>query len=87
LHTIPFDVAYWKNWKKLYPNSKILSKDTGFNRPYGADPYGDYYTGNQLYFPVSNHDNRLELKEKAVALKMEVNTIKPTNYSILKILK
>ena len=68
LQRIPFDIAYWKDWKQLYPNSKILSRDTGFNRPYGADPYGDYYTSTQLYFPVSNHDNRLGLKEKVVGL-------------------
>jgi hypothetical protein len=68
LQRIPFDIAYWKDWKQLYPNSKILSKDTGFSRPYGADPYGDYYTSNQLYFSVSNHDNRLGLKEKIVGL-------------------
>jgi Protein of unknown function (DUF3179) len=64
LQRIPFDIAYWKDWKQLYPNSKILSKDTGFSRPYGADPYGDYYTSDQLYFPVSKHDNRLGLKDK-----------------------
>jgi hypothetical protein len=68
LQRIPFDISYWRDWKQLYPNSKILSKDTGFSRPYGADPYGDYYTSNQLYFPVSNHDNRLGLKEKIVGL-------------------
>jgi Protein of unknown function (DUF3179) len=66
LQRIPFDIAYWKDWKQLYPNSKILSKDTGFSRPYGADPYGDYYTSNQLYFPISHHDNRLGLKEKVI---------------------
>jgi Protein of unknown function (DUF3179) len=69
LQRIPFDIAYWKDWKQLYPNSKILSKDTGFSRPYSVDPYGDYYTSNQqLYFPVSNHDNRLGLKEKVIGL-------------------
>lgn len=68
LQRIPFDISYWRDWKQLYPNSKILSKDTGFSRPYGADPYGDYYTSNQLYFPVSNHDNRLGLKEKIVGI-------------------
>jgi hypothetical protein len=66
LQRIPFDIAYWKDWKQLYPNSKIVSKDTGFSRPYGADPYGDYYTSNQLYFPISHHDNRLGLKEKVI---------------------
>jgi len=69
LQRIPFDISYWKDWKQLYPNSKVLSKDTGFSRPYGADPYGDYYTSDLLYFPVSNHDNRLGLKEKIIGLK------------------
>jgi hypothetical protein len=68
LQRIPFDLAYWKDWKQLYSNSKILSEDTGFSRPYGADPYGDYYTSDQLYFPVPNYDNRLGLKEKIVGL-------------------
>ncbi|MGB5089687.1 MAG: DUF3179 domain-containing protein [Nitrososphaeraceae archaeon] len=68
LEKIPFDVAYWKDWKKLYPNSKVLSKDTGSVRPYGADPYGDYYTNPDILFPISNRDNRLGLKEIVVGL-------------------
>ena len=63
LERVPFDVAYWKEWKQLYPESKILSRNTGSNRPYGVDPYGDYYTNSDVLFPVSNKDNRLDLKE------------------------
>jgi len=63
LERIPFDVAYWKEWKELYPDSKVLSRDTGSTRPYGADPYGDYYTNGDVLFPVSNRDDRLGLKE------------------------
>ena len=68
LQRIPFDIAYWKEWKQLYPNTKVLSRDTGSNRPYGADPYDGYYTSNEVLFPVSNHDNRLGLKEIIVGL-------------------
>jgi hypothetical protein len=68
LKRIPFDVAYWKDWKQLYPNSMVLSTDTGFTRPYGADPYGDYYASDQLFFPISNIDKRLGLKEMVVGL-------------------
>lgn len=68
LERIPFDVAYWKEWKQLYPDTKVLSRDTGSTRPYGADPYGDYYTSNDLFFPVSNHDNRLGLKEIVIGI-------------------
>jgi hypothetical protein len=46
----------------------VLSKDTGFTRPYGVDPYGDYYTNDQLYFPISNLDKRLGLKVIVVGL-------------------
>jgi hypothetical protein len=68
LERIPFDVAYWKDWKQLYPDSKVLSTDTGSTRPYGADPYGDYYTNGDVLFPVSNSDDRLGLKEIVIGL-------------------
>ena len=71
LDRIPFDVAYWKEWKQLYPDSKILSRDTGSTRPYGADPYGDYYTNKDVLFPVSNSDDRLGLKEIVVGFENE----------------
>jgi hypothetical protein len=68
LQKLPFDVAYWKDWKQLYPQSKVLSKDTGSPRPYGADPYADYYNSPDILFPISNTDNRLGLKEIVVGL-------------------
>lgn len=71
LERIPFDVAYWKEWKKLYPESKVLSRDTGSVRPYGADPYGDYYTNDLILFPVANDDKRLGLKEIIIGLENE----------------
>jgi hypothetical protein len=68
LERIPFDVAYWKEWKQLYPDSKVLSTDTGSARPYGANPYGDYYTNGDILFPVLNSDDRLGLKEIVIGL-------------------
>ncbi len=63
LEKIPFDLSYWDDWKTLYPKSKILSQDTGHSRPYGANPYGDYFTNSEILFPISNRDDRLELKD------------------------
>ena len=68
LERVPFDIAYWKDWKVLYPATKVLSQDTGFVRPYGADPYGDYYTSPNILFPVSHRDDRLGSKEIVVGL-------------------
>lgn len=64
LEKIPFDVARWSDWKSLYPDSLVLTTDTGFQRPYGSDPYGDYYTSNEIIFPVSHTDDRMHPKEK-----------------------
>ena len=68
LERIPFDVAAWNEWKKLHPEGKILSIDTGFGRPYGADPYGNYYTEPNILFPVSHKDDRLGPKEIVIGL-------------------
>ena len=68
LERLPFDLAYWKEWKKLYPESKVLSRDTGSIRPYGADPYGDYYSNDLILFPIANDDKRLGLKEIVIGL-------------------
>src|SRR3989338_4273965 len=64
LKRIPFDVARWSDWKSLYPDTLVLTTDTGFSRAYGSDPYGNYYTDSRIIFPVENKDDRLFLKEK-----------------------
>jgi len=54
----------WGTWKALYPNTKVVSTNTGFSRTYGTSPYGDYNTNNnRFFFPVPK-DNRLPLKER-----------------------
>ena len=63
LKRVPFDLAKWSDWKKLYPDTTVLSTSTGHSRPYGSDPYGDYYTDSQIYFPVKNSDDRMHPKE------------------------
>ena len=57
LKRIPFDVARWSDWKSLYPDTLVLTTDTGFSRAYSSDPYGDYYTDSKIIFPVENKDD------------------------------
>lgn len=58
----------WNTWKRLYPNSKVLSTNTGFSRTYGRSPYGDYNTNNNRFlFPVPK-DSRLPSKERVLAI-------------------
>lgn len=51
----------WRTWKKMYPQSKVLSKQTGFGRNYGGYAYGESYLNDEEYilFPVKNENERL----------------------------
>lgn len=43
----------WGQWKALYPDSDVLSPDTGWPRNYEVYPYGDYKTNHDfLLFPA-----------------------------------
>lgn len=53
---ISMDTVVWRDWKAAHPDSEVLSQDTGFDRLYGRDPYGNYYENSFLFFPVENED-------------------------------
>jgi len=40
----------------------VLSKDTGYVRSYGGDPYQGYYTSDEVWFPLEHRDQRLHPK-------------------------
>ncbi|MBI2038037.1 MAG: DUF3179 domain-containing protein [Candidatus Magasanikbacteria bacterium] len=63
LAVLPSDQIRFGEWKKLHPNGEVLSRDTGAERFYGQDPYGDYYTTPGTFFPVGKQDSRLPEKE------------------------
>lgn len=63
LDLVPFDVIAWGDWKKLYPDTLVLTTDTGHIRSYATDPYGKYYTEPRIMFPVEYSDNRMHVKE------------------------
>ncbi len=59
----------WKTWKEMFPNSKVISTSTGFNRNYSSYPYGDYRTNhNALLFGIEPDDNRIPRKERVLGI-------------------
>ena len=55
-------------------------------RPYGTDPYGNYYENSFVFFPVENEDKRIH--PKTVVFGVEVNgTFKAYREDNLKELK
>lgn len=62
LTPVSIDTVVWRDWKALHPDSIVLSKNTGFFRPYGQDPYGNYYENSFLLFPVEAEDTSIHPK-------------------------
>lgn len=59
----------WGTWKKLYPNTKVLSTDTGFSRNYANYPYGDYKTNQDFFlFTATPSNDALPNKERIYAI-------------------
>lgn len=60
----------WKQWQQQHPDTRVLSRKTGYARNYFRDPYNStynppsgYYVEGGPTFPTLNKDQRLEPKE------------------------
>jgi len=42
LHPYPMQTVSWAAWRAGHPHGWVLSRDTGYARPYGANPYPGY---------------------------------------------
>jgi hypothetical protein len=59
----------WVDWKRVHPETTVLSRETGHVRPYGQTPYGDYATSERLAFPVAR-DPRYHPKMRTLGLRL-----------------
>ncbi|MAG91163.1 hypothetical protein CMO83_00640 [Candidatus Woesearchaeota archaeon] len=71
LDLFPADVTTWGEWKAVHPDSEVLSRQTGFIRSYGTNPYGNYSKIRRIIFPVDESDDSLH--PKAVIFGIEVD--------------
>jgi len=78
LDEFPVIWTTWEKWKKNHPDTKVLSRKTGFVRNYGerGDPYGSYlserqryYTSDRLLFKPIHEDKRLAPKTVVVGVR------------------
>jgi hypothetical protein len=56
------DTVVWRDWKEKHGDSEVLSQDTGMNRNYGRDPYGNYYEDSFFIFEPERKDDRVHPK-------------------------
>ncbi len=62
LDQIAISHTTWQDWQSNHPETKVLSRNTGYDRNYNRDPYSGYDKNNQVYFPVSNEDDTYHRK-------------------------
>ncbi len=72
LETYPVVTTTWKEWNEKYPNTKVLSINTGYKRNYSeGEAYRKYFSDDALMFPVPKDDHRLKNKEEVLVLRPE----------------
>lgn len=76
LSEIPVVWTKWGQWRERFPDSEVLTTDTGHVRSYGSDPYGSYNPLGGYYqpespalFPIMWSDDRFPAKEVFIGVK------------------
>lgn len=54
LTLLPAEHTTWADWVSRYPETQVLSRETGFVRDYSRNPYLGYDRTERTYFPVQN---------------------------------
>lgn len=69
LAPIDAQVMSWSDFEITYPHGSVLSRHTGFDRPYGSNPYIGYdEPKSQPFLYQGKLDPRLPPKERVVAI-------------------
>ena len=71
----------WDRWSGVYPETRILTEDTGFSRRYGVDPYGQYnekrgyYSSTRTLFEPLQGDSRAHPKAVVIGTRTETGAL------------
>lgn len=62
LKRLPLEVTSWSDWVARFPQTLVLSTETGHQRNYDDAAYQSYLSSPRLMFPVEPLDRRLPVK-------------------------
>ena len=71
LETFPITVTTWKEWRETFPQTKVLSEETGFNRDYTRNPYPGYDDLLRVWFPINHKNDTLRTKDWVMGIEYE----------------
>lgn len=74
LEFIPTPIVSWKDFRVRFPQGKVLSQETGFQRAYGSNPYVGYDSEQRPFLFTGEPDSRYPAMERVVGV-----TVRGTN--------
>ena len=76
LNQIPSNIVSFEAFQKQFPKGEVLSKETGFSRTYGRNPYAGYDDINSSPFLFRGKlDKRLPPMERVLSLRSKEKTV------------
>jgi Protein of unknown function (DUF3179) len=77
LEVLPSQILAWEELRRLHPDAEVLSRETGFERDYGSNPYTGYESdrGSQPFALEGPPDRSLPAKERVAAIKTEDSAV------------
>jgi len=83
LSTLAVETTTWGEWRKRYPNTQVLSIETGHYRNYAeGEAYKDYFADDNLMFPVLKLDMRLPNKARVFIPRPKNFAVQPLAVSV-----
>ena len=71
LQQLPSSHTTWQDWLSRYPDTLVLSRNTGAFRDYDRDPYGGYEQSTQLFFSVQFMSQAFHPKERVLGIEYQ----------------
>ena len=68
----PMAIVSWAAWRDAHPDGLVLTRETGYTRAYGRNPYYGYETSEGLLSPMFQSveiDGRLPAKERVIGIR------------------
>ena len=78
LEPLPSVVATWTDWASLHPETLVLTRATGFSRPYERDAfagYADIIDSGRFPFPVGEAARDARLRPSALVVGVVINEV------------
>lgn len=75
LDLVPASTISFADFRSTYANGQVLSRDTGYSRPYGTNPYAGYDSSDSPFLFKGEPDHRLRPAERVVAVELNGESV------------